>query len=82
VIKETISGSATWNDFAFVPISESAYRSILGAVCFVISIRLMSARSVPFGGVGESGWGSYHGYDGFKTFSHEKGRYLFVSHQN
>lgn len=31
------------------------------------------ARSLPFGGVGESGWGSYHGWEGFKTFSHEKG---------
>jgi len=30
------------------------------------------ARSLPFGGVGDSGWGSYHGFDGFKTFSHEK----------
>lgn len=32
------------------------------------------ARSLPFGGVGESGWGSYHGIEGFKTFSHEKGK--------
>ena len=32
------------------------------------------ARSLPFGGVGESGWGSYHGWEGFKTFSHEKGQ--------
>ncbi|ORY28000.1 Aldehyde/histidinol dehydrogenase [Naematelia encephala] len=30
------------------------------------------ARSLPFGGVGDSGWGSYHGYDGFRTFSHFK----------
>ncbi|GIP22646.1 aldehyde dehydrogenase [Paenibacillus sp. J22TS3] len=27
---------------------------------------------LPFGGVGESGMGSYHGYESFKTFSHEK----------
>ena len=27
---------------------------------------------LPFGGVGESGIGSYHGYHSFKTFSHEK----------
>jgi aldehyde dehydrogenase (NAD+) len=27
---------------------------------------------LPFGGVGESGVGSYHGYFGFKTFSHER----------
>jgi coniferyl-aldehyde dehydrogenase len=28
---------------------------------------------LPFGGVGESGMGSYHGYEGFRTFSHAKG---------
>ncbi len=27
---------------------------------------------LPFGGVGPSGVGAYHGYAGFKTFSHEK----------
>ncbi|RXK39394.1 hypothetical protein M231_03347 [Tremella mesenterica] len=30
------------------------------------------ARTQPFGGVGDSGWGSYHGYDGFRTFTHFK----------
>ncbi|CAK9783311.1 unnamed protein product [Cutaneotrichosporon oleaginosum] len=30
------------------------------------------ARTLPFGGVGESGWGSYHGYYGFLAFSHQK----------
>lgn len=28
--------------------------------------------NLPFGGVGHSGMGSYHGEFGFKTFSHEK----------
>jgi aldehyde dehydrogenase (NAD+) len=27
---------------------------------------------LPFGGVGESGMGNYHGLYGFKTFSHER----------
>ncbi|WP_433945706.1 aldehyde dehydrogenase [Paenibacillus sp. SN-8-1] len=27
---------------------------------------------LPFGGVGDSGMGSYHGFESFKTFSHEK----------
>lgn len=27
---------------------------------------------LPFGGIGNSGLGNYHGYAGFKTFSHEK----------
>ncbi len=31
-----------------------------------------SAESLPFGGVGASGMGTYHGIDGFRTFSHAK----------
>ncbi|BEI82732.1 hypothetical protein CcaverHIS002_0306000 [Cutaneotrichosporon cavernicola] len=30
------------------------------------------ATTLPFGGVGESGWGSYHGFYGFLAFSHQK----------
>ena len=30
-------------------------------------------HNLPFGGVGYSGFGSYHGEAGFKTFSHYKG---------
>jgi aldehyde dehydrogenase (NAD+) len=29
-------------------------------------------KNLPFGGIGASGIGSYHGYEGFKTFSHFK----------
>jgi coniferyl-aldehyde dehydrogenase len=29
-------------------------------------------EDLPFGGVGPSGMGSYHGADGFKTFSHAR----------
>lgn len=32
----------------------------------------VAMEDLPFGGVGPSGMGSYHGYDGFKTFSHAK----------
>lgn len=32
----------------------------------------LSNSNLPFGGVGESGMGSYHGVSGFKTFSHFK----------
>tara|TARA_B100001057_G_scaffold209354_2_gene210053 strand:- start:4778 stop:6235 length:1458 start_codon:yes stop_codon:yes gene_type:complete len=31
-----------------------------------------SMHDLPFGGVGPSGMGSYHGYDGFKNFSHKR----------
>ena len=33
-------------------------------------------NQLPFGGVGQSGTGSYHGYFGFKAFSHERAVYL------
>ncbi|MEM1436445.1 MAG: coniferyl aldehyde dehydrogenase [Pseudomonadota bacterium] len=32
----------------------------------------VSQEDLPFGGVGPAGMGSYHGHDGFKTFSHAK----------
>jgi coniferyl-aldehyde dehydrogenase len=32
----------------------------------------VAQEELPFGGVGPSGIGSYHGHRGFKTFSHEK----------
>ena len=35
----------------------------------------VAQEDLPFGGVGPSGMGSYHGYDGFKTFSHSKAIY-------
>jgi coniferyl-aldehyde dehydrogenase len=34
-----------------------------------------AADDLPFGGVGPSGMGAYHGFDGFTTFSHAKGIY-------
>ena len=36
-------------------------------------------EDLPFGGVGPSGMGSYHGYDGFKEFSHAKAVYKQTS---
>ena len=32
----------------------------------------VSMEDLPFGGVGPSGMGAYHGHDGFKQFSHKK----------
>ncbi|HVP83190.1 MAG TPA: coniferyl aldehyde dehydrogenase [Rhizomicrobium sp.] len=32
----------------------------------------ISMEDLPFGGIGPSGMGAYHGVDGFKTFSHAK----------
>ena len=36
-------------------------------------------EDLPFGGVGPSGMGPYHGYDGFKEFSHAKAVYKQTS---
>ncbi|MEP4149454.1 MAG: aldehyde dehydrogenase family protein [Halioglobus sp.] len=35
----------------------------------------MLQKDLPFGGIGPSGMGAYHGIEGFKTFSHAKGVY-------
>ncbi len=32
----------------------------------------VAMEDLPFGGVGPSGMGAYHGIDGFRTFSHSK----------
>ncbi len=34
----------------------------------------LTNSNLPFGGVGNSGFGSYHGDYGFKTFSHYKSK--------
>jgi coniferyl-aldehyde dehydrogenase len=35
----------------------------------------VSCENLPFGGIGPSGMGNYHGFDGFKTFSHARAIY-------
>jgi aldehyde dehydrogenase (NAD+) len=43
-----------------------------GSVCFNDVVMQAGAASLAFGGVGESGLGSYHGRAGFLTFSHQR----------
>ena len=43
-----------------------------GSTCLNHCILQIENLSVPFGGVGMSGTGNYHGIYGFKTFSHER----------
>jgi aldehyde dehydrogenase (NAD+) len=43
-----------------------------GGVCVNGTVLQLSNPALPFGGVGESGMGAYHGESGFLTFSHEK----------
>lgn len=49
--------------------------SISGAVTINDVIFHVSCEDLPFGGIGPSGMGNYHGIDGFRTFSHAKAVY-------
>ncbi|KAA8528093.1 hypothetical protein F0562_035038 [Nyssa sinensis] len=44
-----------------------------GSIVFNDAIIQYAAETIPFGGVGESGFGRYHGKFSFDTFTHEKG---------
>ena len=50
-------------------------RTIAGGVTLNDVLQHVGVEDLPFGGVGPSGMGSYHGFDGFKTFSHAKSVY-------
>lgn len=43
-----------------------------GGICVNDTIVHLAVHSLPFGGVGQSGMGAYHGRTGFDTFSHAK----------
>ena len=45
----------------------SSGQAVMNDVLFQFSM-----HDLPFGGVGPSGMGAYHGYDGFKNFSHKR----------
>jgi aldehyde dehydrogenase (NAD+) len=46
--------------------------SIVNGTCINDVVLQLANPNLPFGGVGESGVGSYHGHFGFKAFSHER----------
>ena len=48
-------------------------RTISGGVSLDDTIFHVSMEELPFGGIGPSGMGAYHGEAGFRTFSHAKG---------
>ncbi|HSG88493.1 MAG TPA: coniferyl aldehyde dehydrogenase [Pseudomonadales bacterium] len=50
-------------------------RTTSGGVTVNDVIMHVAQEDLPFGGVGPSGMGSYHGRDGFQTFSHRKSVY-------
>jgi len=43
-----------------------------GGVCFNDVVMHVGVPELPFGGVGASGMGAYHGQAGFNTFSHQR----------
>jgi len=43
-----------------------------GGACVNETLLHVAQEDMPFGGVGPSGMGSYHGAEGFQTFSHKK----------
>jgi len=43
--------------------------TVAGGVCINDTLLHIAAEDLPFGGVGPSGMGHYHGRDGFDTFS-------------
>jgi len=47
-------------------------RTVSGGVTINDVLAHVSDEDLPFGGVGASGIGQYHGHDGFKTFSHAR----------
>ena len=49
--------------------------TISGGVTLNDVIWHIGQEDIPFGGVGPSGTGNYHGFDGFKNFSHAKAIY-------
>jgi coniferyl-aldehyde dehydrogenase len=50
-------------------------RTTSGGVTVNDVIMHVAMEDLPFGGIGPSGMGSYHGIDGFRTFSHAKSVY-------
>ena len=52
--------------------------TISGGVCINDTVLHLGQHNLPFGGVGPSGMGHYHGFDGFQRFSKKKG----VMHQS
>uniref|UniRef100_A0A663F324 Aldehyde dehydrogenase n=1 Tax=Aquila chrysaetos chrysaetos TaxID=223781 RepID=A0A663F324_AQUCH len=51
-------------------------RTSSGGFCANDTIMHMTIPSLPFGGIGQSGLGSYHGRSSFETFSHQRSALL------
>jgi coniferyl-aldehyde dehydrogenase len=47
-------------------------QTVSGGVTVNDTLLHIAHENLPFGGVGDSGWGAYHGHTGFLRFTHEK----------
>jgi aldehyde dehydrogenase (NAD+) len=47
-------------------------RTSSGGACINDTIMHIANHNLPFGGVGSSGIGKYHGYESFRAFTHER----------
>ncbi|RHW74653.1 coniferyl aldehyde dehydrogenase [Colwellia sp. RSH04] len=49
-----------------------SYQTHSGGLCINNTITHLAQGDLPFGGIGDSGMGHYHGFEGFQTFSKAK----------
>ncbi|MEX1185279.1 MAG: coniferyl aldehyde dehydrogenase [Gemmatimonadaceae bacterium] len=54
-------------------VDEVLSRTLSGGVTINDCVYHLGQHNLPFGGVGASGMGQYHGFDGFQTFSKKRG---------
>jgi len=57
-------------------IDQVLQRTVSGGASVNDTVLHFAQEGLPFGGIGPSGMGAYHGQDGFRTFSHGKGVFL------
>lgn len=55
-------------------------RTVSGGATINDTLYHFAQERLPFGGIGQSGIGAYHGREGFRTFSHGKGTFFQSRH--
>jgi coniferyl-aldehyde dehydrogenase len=55
-----------------IVVERTSNELLAGGVAINDTLMHITQNDLPFGGVGDSGIGAYHGHDGFLTFSHAK----------
>ena len=63
-------------DYDGTRVSQVLEQTTSGGVTVNDCIFHLPQNNLPFGGVGPSGMGAYHGFDGFETFSKKKGVFM------